>query len=63
MCVTFYFHVLYIYVLYTGVNPLACLSKLHILEMDQEIKTLDCSSPESCRCVCVCVCVCVFRWL
>ncbi|XP_039517752.1 myelin regulatory factor isoform X7 [Pimephales promelas] len=31
-----------------GVNPLACLSKLHILEMDQEIKTLDCSSPESC---------------
>ncbi|XP_056128588.1 myelin regulatory factor isoform X1 [Rhinichthys klamathensis goyatoka] len=31
-----------------GGNPLACLSKLHILEMDQEIKTLDCSSPESC---------------
>ncbi|XP_059402050.1 myelin regulatory factor-like isoform X3 [Carassius carassius] len=31
-----------------GGNPPACLSKLHILEMDQEIRTLDCSSSESC---------------
>ncbi|KTG43997.1 hypothetical protein cypCar_00003197 [Cyprinus carpio] len=31
-----------------GVNPPACLRKLHILEMDQEIRTLDCSSSESC---------------
>ncbi|XP_051546117.1 myelin regulatory factor-like isoform X5 [Myxocyprinus asiaticus] len=29
-------------------NPPACLSKLHILETDQEMRTLDCSSPESC---------------
>ncbi|XP_058623281.1 myelin regulatory factor isoform X5 [Onychostoma macrolepis] len=26
----------------------ACLSKLHILEIDQEIRTLDCSSSETC---------------
>uniref|UniRef100_A0A672S043 Myelin regulatory factor n=1 Tax=Sinocyclocheilus grahami TaxID=75366 RepID=A0A672S043_SINGR len=39
------------FILYTGGNPPACLSKLHILEMDQEIRTLDCSSSESCRCV------------
>ncbi|XP_026108661.1 myelin regulatory factor-like isoform X3 [Carassius auratus] len=31
-----------------GGNPAACLSKLHIVEMDQEIRTLDCSSSESC---------------
>ncbi|XP_077066202.1 myelin regulatory factor isoform X10 [Siphateles boraxobius] len=31
-----------------GGNPLARLSKLHILEMDQEIKMLDCSASESC---------------
>uniref|UniRef100_A0A8C2JU47 Myelin regulatory factor n=1 Tax=Cyprinus carpio TaxID=7962 RepID=A0A8C2JU47_CYPCA len=29
-------------------NLPACLSKLHILEMDQEIRTLDCSSSETC---------------
>ncbi len=47
---------LYIFVLHTDGNRPACLSKLHILEIDQEIRTLDCSSSETCRCVCVCVC-------